>query len=80
MSDFAEHRFGDLTVRVDRRTCIATENCMEVAPEVFELDEEGIAACKRDAPTIDRERLIESCEICPVGALAVFDAEGKQIV
>jgi len=80
MSDFAEHKFGDLTVRVDRQTCIATENCMEVAPEVFEIDEEGIVTFKPDAVNTDRERLIESCEICPVGALSVLDADGKQIV
>ena len=80
MSEFAEHKFGDLTVKVDRQTCIATENCMEVAPEVFEMDEEGIVTFKQDAETIDRLRLIESCEICPVGALSVVDAEGKQIV
>ena len=80
MSDFAEHRFGDLTIRVDRKSCIATENCIEIAPEVFEVDEEGIVAFNHDAANIDRLRLIESCEICPVGALSVFDADGKAIV
>jgi ferredoxin len=80
MSEFAERKFGDLTIKVDRQTCIATENCMEIAPEVFEMDEEGIVTFKKDAESIDRVRLLESCEICPVGALSVVDAEGNEIV
>jgi len=80
MSDFVDRRFGDLTVRVDRQTCIATENCIEVAPEVFEMDDQGIVTFKHEAPSIDRQRLIESCKVCPVAALSVFDADGSQIV
>ena len=40
MQDFVERKLGDLTVRIDRLRCIASSNCMEVAPEVFEYDGE----------------------------------------
>ena len=38
MLDTVERQFGDLKVVIDRGTCIATDNCIAVAPEVFELD------------------------------------------
>ncbi len=75
-----ERKFGDLTVQIDRDTCIASANCMKVAPEIFELDEEGICRFKAGAPEIERERLLEACEVCPVDALIVLDAAGQQIV
>jgi ferredoxin len=53
---------------------------MEVAPEVFEFDAENICAFKETPGPIERERLIEACDICPVDALIVFDPNGKQLV
>jgi hypothetical protein len=29
---------------------------------------------------VDRERILRACDICPVDALSVFDAEGNQLV
>ena len=80
MGDFVERKIGDLTVRIDRGTCIGTANCMKLAPEVLELDAENIIAF-RDAPAaIERDRLIEACRVCPVDALIVLDATGNQLV
>ena len=53
---------------------------MNVAPEVFEFDEEGIVSFKGEAADIQRERLTEACSVCPVDALFVIDASGKQLV
>jgi len=80
MQDVVERKIGDLTVRIDRLRCIASSNCMEVAPEVFEFDTENICAFKENPGPIERERLIEACDICPVDALSVIDANGEQLV
>ena len=80
MEDIVERKIGDLTVRIDRLRCISSSNCMELAPEVFEYDEEKICAFRQQPSAIERERLIEACDICPVDALSVFDANGKQLV
>ena len=80
MSDTVERQFGDLKVVIDRGTCIATENCMVVAPEVLELDDDQICRFKQDAGNVDRDTLIEACRVCPVDALSVIDASGKQLV
>lgn len=78
---FADRTLGDLTVRVDRHTCIASENCTELAPEVFEVAEDSIVRVKEDAPAdVDRDRLIEACRVCPVDALILLSADGEQIV
>jgi ferredoxin len=74
MEDFVERKIGDLTIRIDRT------NCMKGAPDVFEFDDEKICAFKASSGEIERERLIEACGVCPVDALTVIDADGKQLV
>jgi len=80
MQDQTERKLGDLTIRIDRLLCVGFGDCIEVAPEVFEFDDEGIVRFRDDAPAIDRERLIRSCDICPVDALEAVDADGMTIV
>lgn len=80
MAEETERTIGELTVRIDRLLCVGFGDCIEVAPEVFEFDDEGICVFTSDAPAIEEERLIQSCDICPVDALSVFSADGEQIV
>ena len=80
MGDLVERKIGDLTVRIDRGTCIGTANCMKLTPEVFEFDAENIVAFKDDHAAIEQERLIEACRVCPVDALILIDASGTQLV
>lgn len=79
-ADPALRDLGPLTVRVDRTTCIGTAACRNVAPEVFDLDADGIIAIREDAPQdVDRDRLVEACGVCPVDALEVLEG-GRQVV
>ncbi len=80
MSEHRDRTVAGLTIRIDRECCIGSGNCAKVAPEVFELDEGNIIAFRSDLGEIDRERLVEACDVCPVDALLVFDEKGKQIV
>ena len=80
MKDLVERKIVDLTIRIDRTLCVATSNCMKVAPEVFEFDDENICAFKANVGDTERERLIDACAVCPVDALIVIDANGKQLV
>ncbi|MGH7381616.1 MAG: ferredoxin [Candidatus Methylomirabilales bacterium] len=75
-----ERKISGLTVRIDRALCIGTSNCMKVAPTVFEFDAENVCAFKAAPPDIERERLIDACDVCPVDALIVMDEGGKQLV
>lgn len=80
MPDIVEHKIGDLTIRIDRLLCVGFGDCIEVAPEAWEFDEEGIVRLRDTAALVERDRLIQSCEICPVDALSVLDVEGNQLV
>ena len=79
MADSVEVKVGDLTVRIDRSTCAAFQNCIGIAPETFELDGEGIVALQ-NPEKVDRESLIEACQACPVNALHIDDENGNLIV
>ncbi|MEE9153476.1 MAG: ferredoxin [candidate division NC10 bacterium] len=80
MGDFVERKISGLAIRIDRTLCISTSNCMKVGPEIFEFDGENICAFTQSPPSIDRERLIDACTVCPVDALIVIDESGKQLV
>jgi ferredoxin len=79
LSDIDERRLGDVTVRIDRHLCVGFGDCIESAPEVFELDGEGIAVVRGEAPAVTRERLVSACRSCPVDALVVIDSGGAQL-
>jgi ferredoxin len=79
-NDFPEKFINKLKVVIDRTTCIGSANCVKSAPEVFVLDEEKICTFRNDLQTIDEDRLIESCTVCPVSALSIFDRDNNQLV
>lgn len=78
--DFVERQFGELKVRIDRKTCISSANCLVVAPEALEFDDDSIVDFIDNPEPIESAQLIEACKMCPVEALFVFDKDGKQIV
>ncbi len=77
--DFAERTFGGLTVRIDRTLCVGFGDCVEVAPEVFDLDDDDVAIFI-NGNDFSRDQLIEACAVCPVDALIVWDEKGNQVV
>lgn len=77
--DYVEKKIGDLTVEIDRRTCIGSSNCVKVAPHLFDLDDEGIASFGAGAERADRETVLEAISVCPVEALRAKDASGRRV-
>jgi len=77
--DVHERRIGDLTIRIDRLLCVGFGDCVDEAPEAFELDDEGIAVFTAEAAEERRERLLAACVACPVDALIALDAGGEQL-
>lgn len=64
-----------IRIQVDRGLCIGSGDCVETAPEVFELDGEDKARVidPDGAPT---DVVIEAAANCPVTAIFVFGEEG----
>jgi ferredoxin len=79
MSHVVERRVAGLTVRIDRHLCVGFGDCVDEAPESFEVDGEGIVVVREDPDTAGRERLIRACESCPVDALSVLDDDGRPL-
>lgn len=65
-------------VRIDRNLCTGLGNCMALAPDVFELDEEGKAVVL-DSASVDDNALLEAAESCPYNAIIIEDDEGNQV-
>lgn len=66
-------------VKIDRLICVGFETCVEVAPDLFQMDEEGIAIFTSATNEVDKETVLEACKECPVDALVVLDASGNQL-
>ena len=64
-----------IRIEVDRGLCIGSGDCVDSAPEVFELDEEDKARVidPDGAPT---DMVIEAAGNCPVTAIFVFGEDG----
>ena len=80
MDSLEERHIAKLTVRIDRLICVGFETCVEVAPDLFQLDEDGIAIFATDALDAAADAVLESCDSCPVDALQVLDESGTQLV
>ncbi|MGD8496509.1 MAG: ferredoxin [Gemmatimonadales bacterium] len=74
-----ERRVGELTVTIDRLLCVGFGDCIEEAPEAFEFDDEGIAVLT-NPERVECDRLLRACELCPVDAITVTDANGRRLV
>jgi|TARA_B100000686_G_scaffold47765_1_gene51065 ferredoxin len=77
--DIEERQVAGLVVKIDRLICVGFETCVEVAPDLFQMDEEGIAIFTSDTNEVDKETVLEACKECPVDALVVLDASGNQL-
>lgn len=67
-----------MKIEIDRELCTSVATCIAVAPNTFELDDEGIAIIKN--PTGDDEKtILQSAQSCPVNAIILYDDDGNQI-
>lgn len=61
----------DLEIRVDRKRCMGTGQCVHWAPRVFSQDEDAIAVVV-DPHGEPLERTVRALSLCPVGALSII--------
>lgn len=66
----------DLRIEIDIDLCVGFGDCVDVAPDAFRLDGDGIAFLT--APeSVDRSTLLEACRSCPVDAIVARDGAGE---
>ncbi len=54
--DIEERQVAGLMVKIDRLICVGFETCVEVAPDLFQMDEEGIAIFTSDTNEVDKKQ------------------------
>lgn len=68
-------------IEIERSMCISCGNCIEICPELFEFDEDGLSSLKKGKRVEDKDELeIEEpgCAVdaeisCPVAIIHVYD-------
>jgi ferredoxin len=68
-----------LRIHIDRDLCVGFGDCIDVAPDAFALDEEGIAELL-SPDAVERDRLLHACAACPVDAITVRGPNGDVLV
>jgi ferredoxin len=63
-------------VEVDRALCIGSGDCVDTAPDVFQLDEEDKAVVV-DPDGAPYDEVLEAAQNCPVTAITVVGDEGE---
>jgi ferredoxin len=62
---------------IDRSLCSGFGTCAELAPELFEVGPDGVAATR--VGTTDDPAALDAAVSCPMAAISVFDlASGEQ--
>jgi ferredoxin len=63
-----------MRVRVDLDKCQGYGNCLGPAPDVFDLNDQGLVLLLTDEPTDDRAAAVrEAAGLCPVQAISLED-------
>ncbi|MBI3443706.1 ferredoxin [Candidatus Woesebacteria bacterium] len=70
---------GKLKIAIDRNLCIGAASCVAIAPQAFQLDNEAKAIILPTAGSETEQSLMDAARSCPVAAIIINDATGKQI-
>ena len=65
-------------IKIDRDLCIGASVCIDIAPDVFELDDQQKAVVV-DINAAPEAQLREAAEGCPMLAIILLDKNGKQL-
>ncbi len=59
-----------MNLKVDKDVCIGCGACQAIAPDVFEIDDDGLAKCKLESiETEVMDDALDAKDGCPVNAI-----------
>lgn len=61
----------NIKATVERDGCIACGLCIDICPEVFYMDNDGLASVKDEVSQELREPAIEARDACPVSVINI---------
>ncbi|HUA35380.1 MAG TPA: ferredoxin [Candidatus Binataceae bacterium] len=67
-----------LKITVNKTRCIGSGDCVETAPAVFQLDDEGKSDVVNPTGASDNS-IVAAARSCPVKAITIVDDSGTQL-
>jgi ferredoxin len=67
-----------MKIKLLRDKCISAGTCVAIAPNTFELDDEGKVKLKNPKGD-DEQTILDAAKSCPVQAIEIYDDEGNQV-
>ncbi len=64
---------AQIKVWIDKARCLATQGCVQTAPEAFSIGPDNRAQVDQQA--VSDETLWEAAQLCPTSAIIIEDAE-----
>ncbi len=58
-----------MKLKVDKNICIGCGACQAICPNVFEIEEDGLAAAINEVTDENKEEALDAMAGCPVGAI-----------
>lgn len=68
-----------MKVKIDKDKCVVCASCVAIAPEVFEIKEDGTVDVKQEYQGVDiqdealKAKILEARDGCPSSAIVVED-------
>jgi ferredoxin len=60
-----------MKAKVDRSGCIGCGLCAEICPEVFRIDDDGLAEAYAEVASSNEDKAIEARDSCPVSVIFI---------
>jgi ferredoxin len=60
-----------MKVRVDEEVCVGDETCVEICPEIFEMQGDVAVSKMEEVPEVLESACKEAAESCPVEAILI---------
>jgi len=62
-----------MRLTIDRDRCVASGQCVMLAPDVFDQGDDGIVILLTDSVEGDSQNIVDSIRICPSAAINLVD-------
>jgi ferredoxin len=63
-------------IEIDRSLCSGFGSCVDAAPELFRLGDDGVAVALVEESAA--AAALDAAAACPMGAIVVLDAQGRE--
>jgi len=60
-------------IALEREWCIASGQCVMLAPEVFDQDDDGVAVLLTDSAEANPDGVAKAIRVCPASAIALSE-------